>query len=74
MSANYSGGIIITDWYTDNSNKESIKITIKFLSNEIESTSLDVQILMELLIMQLMLALTLMHMEQIPLIPLKLLK
>tara|TARA_Y100001970_G_C14248825_1_gene870282 strand:- start:1048 stop:1620 length:573 start_codon:yes stop_codon:yes gene_type:complete len=44
VSANYSGGIIITDWYTDNSNKESIKITIKFLSNEIESTSLDVQI------------------------------
>ena len=44
VSANYSGGIIITDWYTDNSNKESIKITIRFLSNEIQSTSLDVKI------------------------------
>ena len=44
VSANYSGGIIITDWYTDNSNKESIKITIRFLSNEISSTSLDVKI------------------------------
>jgi len=44
VSANYSGGIIITDWYTDNSNKESIKITIRFLSNEIQATSLNVKI------------------------------
>ena len=44
VSANYSGGIIITDWYTDNSNKESIKITIRFLSNEISSTSIDIKI------------------------------
>ena len=36
LSANYSGGIIITDWYNDGkSNNESIKITIRFLSNEI---------------------------------------
>jgi len=44
VSANYSGGIIITDWYTDNSNKESIKITIRFLSNEVQATSLDIKI------------------------------
>ena len=31
-SANYSGGIIITDWYTENNNPgDSIKITIRFL-------------------------------------------
>ena len=31
-SANYSGGIIITDWYSDNSNNnQSIKIIIRFL-------------------------------------------
>ena len=36
MSANYSGGIIITDCYSDNSDKnESVKISIRFLSNEI---------------------------------------
>ena len=44
-SANYSGGIIITDWYNDeNSSSESIKITIRFLTNEIRSDALDVKI------------------------------
>ena len=45
MSANYSGGIIITDWYSDNSDKnESVKISIRFLSNEIRSNSLDIKL------------------------------
>ena len=45
MSANYSGGILITDWYSDNANpNESIKITIRFLTNEIRSDSLDIKI------------------------------
>ena len=44
-SVNYSGGVIITDWYSDQGNtNESIKITIKFLSNEIRSDSLDVDV------------------------------
>ena len=44
-SANYSGGVIITDWYSDQGNSnESIKITIKFLSNEVRSDSLDVDV------------------------------
>lgn len=44
-SANYSGGILITDWYSDNQNSnESIKINIRFLSNEIRSDALDVDI------------------------------
>jgi len=43
-SVNYSGGIIITDWYsTDNSN-ESIKISIRFLTNEVRSDSLDIKV------------------------------
>ncbi len=37
----YSGGVIITDWYSDNS-KDEIKITVRFLSNEIRSDSLKV--------------------------------
>ena len=42
-SVNYSGGIIITDWYSDASNSnESIKITIRFLSNEIQSNSIKI--------------------------------
>ena len=44
-SANYSGGIIITDWYSDEtSSMESLKISIRFLTNEIRSDALDVKI------------------------------
>ncbi len=44
-SANYSGGIIITDWYSDNKNSgESIKIVIRFLTNEIRSDAIDLKI------------------------------
>ena len=44
-SANYSGGIIITDWYSEQGNaEESIKITIRFLSNEIRSDAINVDI------------------------------
>ena len=45
MSANYSGGMIITDWYSDDFNQnESIKISIRFLTNEIRSDALDIKI------------------------------
>ena len=44
-SVNYSGGIIITDWYSDGQNiNESIKISIRFLTNEIRSDALDIKI------------------------------
>ena len=44
-SANYSGGVIITDWYSEQGNSdESIKITIRFLSNEVRSDAIDVDI------------------------------
>ncbi len=44
-SANYSGGIIITDWYTnENNTNESIKISIRFLTNEIRSDALKIKI------------------------------
>ncbi len=42
-TVDYSGGIIITDWYSDNNNSnDSIKITVRFLSNEIQSNSLKI--------------------------------
>jgi len=48
-SANYSGGIIITDWYSnDQDNNESIKITIRFLTNEIRSDALDIKVFRKL--------------------------
>ena len=44
-SANYSGGIIITDWYSNNTDpNETIKITIRFLSNEIRSDAIDINV------------------------------
>ena len=43
-SVNYSGGIIITDWYTnENKQNESVKISIRFLTNEIRSDALDIK-------------------------------
>ena len=44
-SVNYSGGIIITDWYSEtNGQNESIKISIRFLTNEIRSDALDIKV------------------------------
>ena len=44
-SVNYSGGIIITDWYSDGENiNESVKISIRFLTNEVRADALDVKI------------------------------
>ena len=41
-TVDYSGGVIITDWYSDVTTDESLKITIRFLSNEIRSDSLKI--------------------------------
>ena len=44
-SVNYSGGIIITDWYSSDTNSgESIKISIRFLTNEIRTDALDIKV------------------------------
>ena len=43
--ANYSGGIIVTDWYSDGSNdKESVKISVRFLTNEVRSDALSIKV------------------------------
>ena len=44
-SVNYSGGVIITDWYSNNQDSnENIKISIRFLTNEIRSDALDIKV------------------------------
>ena len=44
-SVNYSGGIIITDWYSmEQNSNESIKISIRFLTNEIRADALDIKV------------------------------
>ena len=43
--ANYSGGIIVTDWYaSEGSVNESVKISVRFLSNEIRSDALSIKV------------------------------
>ena len=42
-NVDYSGGIITTDWYNEGTaSDESIKITIRFLSNEIRADGIKV--------------------------------
>ena len=47
-NASYSGGIIITDWFSDNSKVENekrmLKITVRFLTNEIRADALKINI------------------------------
>lgn len=44
-SVNYSGGIIITDWYAENNKPdESIKISIRFMTNELRSDALNIKV------------------------------
>mgnify|MGYP001162555553 CR=1 FL=1 len=48
VNASYSGGILITEWFDgnskDQSGKRDLKITIRFLTNEIRSDAIDVGI------------------------------
>ena len=44
-TVDYSGGVIISEWYTDDSNEnQALKITIRFLSNTIQTNSLKVTV------------------------------
>ena len=48
VSANYSGGIVVTDWYSENNTpNESVKISIRFLTNEIRSDALDINVFLK---------------------------
>jgi hypothetical protein len=43
LNADYSGGIIIYDWYSQSNNpKEQIKISVQFLNNELRSDSIKI--------------------------------
>ena len=42
-SIDYSGGVLVTDWYSENANpQEKIKIMVRFLSNELRSDSIKI--------------------------------
>ncbi|MBD1141231.1 DUF3576 domain-containing protein [Pelagibacterales bacterium SAG-MED39] len=40
----YAGGVVITDWYNDQGTDEAIKISIKFLTNEVRADALEIGI------------------------------
>jgi hypothetical protein len=43
INADYSGGVIIYDWYSQSNNpKEQIKISVQFLNNELRSDSIKI--------------------------------
>ena len=43
LNADYSGGIIVYDWYSQTNNpKEQIKISVQFLNNELRSDSVKI--------------------------------
>jgi len=41
-SANYSGGVIITDWYAKENSKDAIKIQVVFKSDELSTNSIEI--------------------------------
>jgi hypothetical protein len=44
-SADYGGGLIITDWYNEQTDKnDAIKISVRFLSNEIRADALKITV------------------------------
>ena len=40
INADYSGGIIVYDWFSEKTENKSIKISVRFLSNELKSSSI----------------------------------
>ena len=43
-TVDYAGGLIISDWYSDNNPDESIKITLRFLDNQVRVDAIKVLI------------------------------
>jgi hypothetical protein len=42
VNSDYSGGVIVYDWYSGKTDAQSIKITVRFVSNELKSSSIVV--------------------------------
>jgi len=42
-TADYDGGLIVTDWYSPETSNESVKINVSFNSNEIKVSSISVK-------------------------------
>jgi len=45
INADYSGGVIVYDWYGENLNSnEQVKVSVRFMNNEVRSDSIEVLI------------------------------
>jgi hypothetical protein len=42
ISANYSGGVIVTDWYSRENSNDAIKIQVVFKSDELSTNSIEI--------------------------------
>ena len=42
VSANYSGGVIVTDWYSRENSNDAIKIQVVFKSDELNTNSIEI--------------------------------
>ena len=42
-NVDYSGGVIVTDWYSSEKSNESIKITVNFVSSELSPSSIKIK-------------------------------
>ena len=43
-NVDYAGGIIVTDWFSQKDSSDQVKITVKFLSNEIRADGIEILI------------------------------
>lgn len=41
-NTDYSGGVIVYDWYSEKDEKEQIKISVRFLDNDLKSSSIQI--------------------------------
>jgi hypothetical protein len=41
-NVDYAGGVIVTDWFGEDDTNKQIKITVRFLTNEIRSDAVDI--------------------------------
>ena len=41
-NVDYAGGIIVTDWFSEGDTNDQVKITIRFLTNEIRSDAINI--------------------------------
>jgi hypothetical protein len=42
QNADYSGGVLVYDWYSGDNSNDQIKVTVRFLSNDVRTDSIQI--------------------------------